>query len=72
MNSIHVYTDRDECRLGFGTICGPGRCVNTPGRFMCECTPPFVPAYNATWCARKYDGCITCGYFHEHTQLANE
>lgn len=28
--------DIDECRISLD-ICGPGRCVNTPGDFECEC-----------------------------------
>ncbi|XP_046569836.1 latent-transforming growth factor beta-binding protein 1-like [Haliotis rubra] len=48
---LNVCVDRDECRIATGTICGPGRCINTPGLFKCECTPPFVPVYNDTWCA---------------------
>lgn len=33
---LFLLVDIDECRIS-PDLCGPGRCLNTPGDFECEC-----------------------------------
>lgn len=43
------FTDIDECKISFG-VCGDGTCINTPGRFRCECNPGFEPVMMEQMC----------------------
>lgn len=40
--------DVDECQDT--ATCRPGRCVNLPGSYRCECRPPWVPGPSGRDC----------------------
>ena len=40
--------DVDECQDP--AACRPGRCVNLPGSYRCECRPPWVPGPSGRDC----------------------
>lgn len=45
---ILLPVDVDECQDP--TTCRPGRCVNLPGSYRCECRPPWVTGSSGRDC----------------------
>lgn len=39
-----LFVDIDEC---LEDVCGPGKCINEPGSFMCDCRKGFEEKYTA-------------------------
>ena len=50
--SWHCVTDIDECRIS-NNVCGNGKCVNTPGRFECDCDAGFESTMMMQMCMGK-------------------
>ena len=46
------FIDINECKIAEG-ICGPGRCINTPGSFRCECQPGYRNSMMMEMCMGK-------------------
>lgn len=56
---IFKTSDIDECRISMVDICTPGRCVNEPGTFRCECNEGYKGIMMNQMCVGKFTLFIT-------------